>query len=99
MSRQGVFDLVLATQDWHPPNHGSFAINQLGREPGEFIDIGGVPQLLWPAHCVRDTRGAELSSALDTSRIRKIFHKGTDPAIDSYSAFFDNGHRKSTGPR
>jgi nicotinamidase/pyrazinamidase len=94
---QEYFELVVATQDWHPPDHGSFAMNHPGRQPGELIDLGGIPQVLWPAHCVQNTPGAELSSALDTNRIQKVFHKGTGPGIDSYSAFFDSGHRKSTG--
>lgn len=91
------FDLVVATQDWHPANHGSFAANHSGRKPSEMIDLNGLPQILWPVHCVQDTRGAEFAPGLDVSRISRIFQKGTDPAIDSYSGFFDNGHRKATG--
>jgi nicotinamidase/pyrazinamidase len=91
------FDLVVATQDWHPANHGSFAANHPGRQPGELIELAGLPQILWPMHCVQGTRGAELHPALDCSRIAKIFQKGTDPAIDSYSGFFDNGRRAATG--
>ena len=91
------FDLVVATQDWHPPDHGSFAANHAGRQVGEVIDLNGLPQILWPVHCVQGTKGAEFAPGLDTSRITKVFQKGTDPAIDSYSGFFDNGHRKSTG--
>ena len=91
------FDLVLATQDWHPPDHGSFAANHSGRRPGEVIDLNGLPQVLWPVHCVQETRGAAFAPGLDTAKIEKVFTKGTDPAIDSYSGFFDNGHRKSTG--
>ena len=87
----------MATQDWHPADHGSFAANHPGREVGEIIDLDGIPQVLWPSHCVQNTSGAQLASDLDRTRIRKIFHKGTDPLIDSYSAFFDNGHRQSTG--
>ena len=91
------FDLVVATQDWHPPDHGSFAANHPGKKIGEAIDLNGLPQILWPTHCVQETRGAELVATLDRTRIERIFQKGTDPAIDSYSGFFDNGHRKSTG--
>jgi nicotinamidase/pyrazinamidase len=94
---QPFFDLVVATQDWHPANHGSFAANHEKGRPFELSTLGGLPQVLWPIHCVQNTRGAEFVSALNTSMIGKIFHKGTDPAIDSYSGFFDNGHRKSTG--
>jgi nicotinamidase/pyrazinamidase len=94
---QGFFDLVLASQDWHPPDHSSFASNHPGHEIGEVIDVDGISQVLWPVHCVQNTRGAALVSTLVTSRIRRTFFKGTNPAIDSYSAFFDNGHRQSTG--
>lgn len=91
------FDLVVATQDWHPKNHGSFASNHPGKRPGERIELGGLPQVLWPDHCVQGSRGAEFHPDLDTSRIARVIRKGTDPEIDSYSGFFDNGHRKATG--
>ncbi|HUP44611.1 MAG TPA: bifunctional nicotinamidase/pyrazinamidase [Thermoanaerobaculia bacterium] len=91
------FDLVIATQDWHPPDHGSFASNHPGRKPGEVIDLHGLEQVLWPDHCVQGSKGAELHPDLDVSRVEKVIRKGTDPAIDSYSAFFDNGRRKATG--
>ena len=91
------FDLVVATQDWHPRDHGSFAANHPGKKAEEIIDLHGLRQVLWPVHCVQNTRGAEFATALEVSRVRKVFRKGTDPAIDSYSGFFDNGHRKSTG--
>ncbi len=94
---QKCFDLVVATQDWHPANHGSFAINHPGRNVYELIELNGLPQMLWPVHCVQNTLGAAFVAGLDTSRISKIFPKGTDPSIDSYSGFFDNGHRKDTG--
>jgi nicotinamidase/pyrazinamidase len=91
------FELVLATQDWHPPDHSSFAANHPGRRVGEVVEIDGLEQILWPVHCVRNTPGACLVSGLQTQPVRKIFYKGTDPSIDSYSAFFDNAHRKGTG--
>ncbi len=94
---QKYFDLIVATKDWHPVNHGSFASNHKGRKPGEQIELAGLPQTLWPDHCVQHTQGADFVNGLDTKRIHKIFHKGTDPNIDSYSTFFDNAHRKSTG--
>jgi nicotinamidase/pyrazinamidase len=94
---QQKFDLVVATQDWHPPGHGSFAVNHPGRELGDVVELDGRTQILWPVHCVQDTRGAELAAELDTRRIARIFRKGTDARIDSYSGFFDNGHRKATG--
>jgi len=91
------FDLIVATQDWHPADHGSFAANHEGKEPGQFIELDGLEQILWPVHCVQDTPGAELVAGLETERISKIFPKGTDPKVDSYSGFYDNDHRKSTG--
>ena len=92
-----VFPLVVATQDWHPADHGSFAANHPGREIHEQIDLNGLRQTLWPVHCVQGTPGAELAAGLHRERIAKIFPKGTDAGIDSYSGLFDNGHRKSTG--
>ncbi|HEY2586881.1 MAG TPA: bifunctional nicotinamidase/pyrazinamidase [Tepidisphaeraceae bacterium] len=91
------FELVVATQDWHPANHGSFAALHPGHKIGEVIDLNGLPQILWPVHCVQHTPGAAFVPGLDTSRVERVFQKGTDPAIDSYSGFFDNGHRKATG--
>jgi len=91
------FALVVATQDWHPPNHGSFAASHPGRKVGEVVDLDGLPQVLWPVHCVQNTPGASFHPQLDMQRIARVFQKGTDPKIDSYSGFFDNGHRKATG--
>lgn len=91
------FKIVVATQDWHPKDHKSFAINHPGKKPGDKIILGGIEQILWPEHCVQNTHGAELSHKLDASRITKIIQKGTDPNIDSYSAFFDNARKKATG--
>jgi nicotinamidase/pyrazinamidase len=88
---------VAATQDWHPPEHGSFAANHPGKQPGDVVHLAGLPQILWPVHCVQGTRGAELSADLNTERLARIFFKGTDPLVDSYSGFFDNGHLRSTG--
>ena len=91
------FDLVVATQDWHPPNHGSFGANHEGKTVGDVIDLNGLEQILWPVHCVQGTPGAELHADLERSLVHRIFHKGTDPGVDSYSAFFDNARRKATG--
>ena len=91
------FDLVVATQDWHPPGHGSFASQHAGKNPGDTVELDGLRQELWPDHCVQGTSGAELHAGLDAGRIARIIQKGTDPGIDSYSTFFDNAHRKSTG--
>jgi nicotinamidase/pyrazinamidase len=94
---QRLFPLLVATQDWHPADHGSFAATHPGRKVFERIELNGLPQTLWPVHCVQNTRGAQLATALDQERIAKVFPKGTDPGIDSYSGLFDNGRRKSTG--
>lgn len=94
---QEAFGLVLATQDWHPADHGSFASNHEGKNPGDIITLNGIEQILWPDHCVQETVGADFVAGFDRSKVEKIFRKGTDPGIDSYSAFYDNGHLKDTG--
>ncbi len=94
---QGRFELVLATQDRHPADHGSFAANHPGKKPGDRIILDGIEQILWPVHCVQNTHGAGFAPSFDTSRIAHVFHKGIDPRIDSYSTFFDNAHRRRTG--
>jgi len=91
------FDLVVATQDWHPASHGSFAANHPGKRPGDRVKLAGLEQILWPAHCVQGSRGAELAAGLDITKVARVFHKGTDPALDSYSGLYDNAHRRSTG--
>lgn len=94
---QALFPVVVATQDWHPPNHGSFAASHPGRKEFDQVELNGLRQTLWPVHCVENTRGAELASALNRERIIRVFRKGTDADMDSYSGLYDNGHRKSTG--
>ena len=94
---QSRFDVVVATKDWHPPDHGSFAANHPGKKPGDRIILDGIEQILWPVHCVQNTHGAEFAPAFDTSRIADVFHKGIERNIDSYSTFFDNAHRRHTG--
>jgi len=91
------FDLVVATKDWHPRDHGSFAANHKGKKPGDRIILDGIEQILWPVHCVQNTHGAEFAPAFDTTRLAHVFHKGTERHIDSYSTFFDNAHRRHTG--
>lgn len=93
---QEKFDLVVATQDWHPPQHKSFASNHSGRKLFEITQLQGLEQVLWPDHCVQGTPGAAFADALDQRRIEAIFRKGTDTEIDSYSGFYDNGRKKST---
>ncbi len=96
-SIQKSFDLVVATQDWHPENHRSFASNNEGKEPFDQILLNNIQQILWPDHCVQGTIGAELHPGLDSKRISAIFRKGMNPEIDSYSGFYDNNHKLSTG--
>ncbi len=91
------FPLVVASQDWHPSDHVSFASSHPGKKPGDVIKVQAQDQVLWPVHCVRDTFGAELVNGLNKKQIAKFFHKGTDKNIDSYSSFFDNARLKSTG--
>ena len=91
------FKLVVATQDWHPSNHKSFAANHPDRKPGDVIKRRNVSQILCPVHCVQNTRGAQLAPGLLLQRVNKVFRKGTDPEIDSYSGFFDHGHQRATG--
>ncbi|GHB25726.1 bifunctional nicotinamidase/pyrazinamidase [Mongoliitalea lutea] len=94
---QAKFDFIVATQDWHPANHGSFAANHKGKKVGEFIDLNGVNQFLWPVHCVQGTTGAEFHADLDSSAWKAIFQKGTNPLVDSYSGFYDNNKQGDTG--
>lgn len=94
---QGHFEHVVATQDWHPPNHGSFADNQPGSDPGDLITLNGIPQVLWPAHCVQHSPGAAFARGLKLPASVSIVRKGTDPTIDSYSGFYDNARRHATG--
>jgi len=91
------FDMVVATQDWHPADHGSFASAHEGKKPGDVIELAGLQQILWPDHCVQNTAGAEFHPELKTSRIKKTFRNGTDKNVDCYSGFFDNARRSSTG--
>lgn len=91
------FQVRVATQDWHPRNHGSFASQHPGKRPFDLGTLGGLPQTFWPDHCVQGTRGAELHPALDQALIQAVFRKGYDPEVDSYSGFSDNAGRNPTG--
>ena len=91
------YELVIATQDWHPADHASFAANHLGRSMYETIDLDGLPQTLWPVHCVQNTGGALFAPGLNTRPIARVFPKGMNARIDSYSGLYDNGHRATTG--
>ncbi len=92
-----VAEHVVATQDWHPANHASFASQHEGVNVGDVFMLDMQPQIAWPDHCIANTHGAEFSSRLNVSRIDKVIRKGTDPRIDSYSGFFDNFHKQATG--
>ncbi|MGL6018991.1 MAG: bifunctional nicotinamidase/pyrazinamidase [Gibbsiella quercinecans] len=86
---------VVASQDWHPANHRSFAVNS-HTEVGTLGELEGLPQIWWPVHCVQGSDGAAFHPQLHQQAITQVVKKGLDPAIDSYSAFFDNGHRAAT---
>ncbi|MGK7395598.1 MAG: bifunctional nicotinamidase/pyrazinamidase [Candidatus Cyclobacteriaceae bacterium M3_2C_046] len=94
---QEYFDVVVATQDWHPPDHGSFAANHEDKKPGQVVKLNGLDQILWPVHCVQGSEGSEFAPDLNIEKVEKVIRKGTDSKIDSYSGFFDNGHQKATG--
>lgn len=91
------FPLIVATQDWHPADHGSFASQHPGRQAGDVVQLQGIPQILWPDHCVQGTPGAEFAPGFGVERVQRIFHKGVDRDIDSYSGFYDNQRLRSTG--
>lgn len=92
----GKFDYTIASQDYHPEGHISFADTH-GKKVGEIIDVDAAKQELWPVHCVEHTHGAALIRELNKDHIDRYFHKGTDLNIDSYSAFFDNDKEHETG--
>jgi nicotinamidase/pyrazinamidase len=91
------FSHAVATQDWHPPGHTSFASAHPGRKPYEKIEMPYGSQVLWPDHALQGSANAALHPALNLSPVRVIIRKGYNPAIDSYSAFFENDHRTPTG--
>ena len=93
----GNFEVVVATQDWHPRGHISFASTHPGKKPFDTIELMGEEQILWPDHCVPGTRGAEFHEGLDISPIVLIVRKGWHQGVDSYSTFFENDHRTATG--
>ncbi|GAB3019677.1 bifunctional nicotinamidase/pyrazinamidase [Cyclobacterium sediminis] len=94
---QEKFEFIVATQDWHPSNHGSFAANHEGKQVGDTVILYGLEQILWPTHCVEGSFGAAFHQGLDHNNWREIFKKGTNPKVDSYSGFFDNGRKEQTG--
>lgn len=89
------FTFIAASKDWHPKDHGSFASNH-NKTPGDKVILEGLPQILWPDHCIQESHGAEFPLELNKKPIQCIIYKGTEKNLDSYSAFFDNGHKKAT---
>ena len=96
-SMQHEFSVQVLTQDWHPPNHTSFAANHDGAAEYSVIDMPYGPQVLWPVHCVAGSDGARFNPKLNTTPAQLIIRKGFRPNIDSYSAFFENDHKTRTG--
>lgn len=91
------FDAVIFTQDWHPAGHSSFASSHDGAEVMSVVEFPYGPQVLWPDHCIQGSKGAELYAGLDANCAELIIRKGFNPALDSYSAFFENDHKTPTG--
>jgi nicotinamidase/pyrazinamidase len=91
------FDVVVATRDWHPPDHCSFASRHPDHALYDTVEVGGVAQTLWPDHCVQGSEGAALHPELDQRGVHLILHKGARRDLDSYSAFFENDRRTATG--
>ena len=94
---QSRYDIVVATQDWHPEGHLSFASSHEGKQPMDVINLEGVEQVLWPDHCVQSSKGADFRGGLDLRNVRTIVRKGMDPSVDSYSGFRDNLSTTDTG--
>ena len=91
------YELVVATKDWHPLNHVSFASNHAGKKIGDFIKVNNLDQILWPDHCVQKSKGSDFPETLNYEKINKVFCKGINSQIDSYSGFYDNAKIRSTG--
>ncbi len=91
------YEMVVATQDWHPADHLSFASQHNGKSVGDLIDLNGQQQILWADHCVQGSKGAEFAPDLNLNGINHIIQKGIDRNVDSYSGFFDNARDKTTG--
>ncbi len=93
----GGYDVIVASQDWHPENHGSFASRHPGKKPFDMGELSGQPQVMWPDHCVQGTPDAEFHPDLNIDAVDYIQQKGENPAVDSYSAFRDNDQAAITG--
>ncbi len=92
-----LFDFIIATQDWHPRNHKSFASNHKNKNIYDIIKLNGITQVLWPDHCIQRTKGARFHNDLELGDKYYVFKKGKNPNVDSYSGFYDNDHATSTG--
>ncbi len=92
-----IFDFIIATQDWHPRNHKSFASNHKNKKVYDEIKLNGITQVLWPDHCIQRTKGAKFHNELNLGNNYFVFKKGKNPEIDSYSGFYENDHKTSTG--
>lgn len=92
-----LFPVVVASQDWHPPEHGSFHVHHPGSAPYDLGRLGGQPQVLWPVHCIQGTRGAAFAPGIKTEYFQAVIRKGLDPEVDSYSVFYDNHHQNPSG--
>lgn len=97
LMQSGTYDLIIASQDWHPADHGSFASQHPGKHPFEIGELAGQPQMMWPDHCVQGTEDAEFHRDLETGRIDYVQRKGQNSRVDSYSAFRDNDRAALTG--
>lgn len=95
--QNGNYNEIVATQDFHPSNHKSFASNHTNKKVGEIIDLDGISQILWPNHCVQETFGADFHQDLNYKNITQIIQKGKNENVDSYSGFYDNNHQVATG--
>jgi nicotinamidase/pyrazinamidase len=93
----GAYGLIVASQDWHPANHGSFASQHSGKQPFDMGELSGQPQVMWPDHCIQGTTDADFHPGLDTARFDFVQRKGENPKVDSYSAFRDNDKAALTG--
>lgn len=93
----GGYGLIVASQDWHPEGHGSFASSHPGKQPFDMGTLNGKPQVMWPDHCVQNTPDADFHPDLNVTSIDYVQRKGEDPEVDSYSAFRDNDHHAVTG--
>lgn len=97
LMQDGGYDLIAASQDWHPADHGSFFTAHPGKKPFEMGELSGKPQVMWPPHCVQGTADAEFHPALLAALFDVVQKKGLNPAVDSYSAFRDNDQSALTG--